>query len=379
MHVCFVLTTPFALNAFVAPVIRALINAGWQVTVITNATNSEIVGDLESRIEVIDMDIARAIAPWQDMRILWRLVRLFRTRRFDIVHSLMPKTGLLAMVASYAVGVPVRIHTFTGQVWATRRGPMRWFLRLLDRILALCATALLADSVSQRDFLVNEKVVVSGRIQVLGQGSVTGVDTARFKPEISWRSEMRRMLSIPAEAVLALYMGRMQKDKGLAELALAFSRVASKLPNIHLLLVGPDEGALAPALWQLSSWSDRVHVVGLTPEPEKYMAAADIFCLASYREGFGLSLIEAASAGLPSVASRIYGLTDAVIEGVTGLFVPAGNVDALAEAIQLLSEQPCLRLEMGAAARRRAEKDFPQKLVVQAWLAFYHHQATLRP
>ena len=101
------------------------------------------------------------------------------------------------------------------------------------------------------------------------------------------------------------------------------------------------------------------------------MAAADIFCLASHREGFGLSLIEAAATGLPCIAPRVYGVTDAVVEGVTGLLVPIKDVDALAAALRLLADQPLLRQLMGVNSRARAEKDFSQDAVVDAWLNFY--------
>lgn len=371
MRICFVLTAPFALNAFVAPTIRALLNQGWQITVVLNTAAGKVADDIAPDIEIINLNIARAISPLNDLRILLQLFRLFQSRQFDMVHSLMPKSGLLAMVASRLAGIKLRIHTFTGQVWVTRRGPMRWLLRALDRVLASCATALLADSVSQLEFLVNERIVAPGKIQVLGMGSVCGVDVARFKAQPVWRSETRAALGIRPDAAVLVYVGRMHMDKGVVALAQSFNQLAADFPTLHLLLVGPDEGALTPALATVSNYLGRVHCVGLTTQPEKYLAAADIFCLASYREGFGLSIIEAAAVGLPCVAFRIYGVTDAVIDGVTGLLAPAGNVDAFALAIAKLVRQPDLRQKTGFAAMQRVSQDFSQEVVVQAWLDFY--------
>ena len=374
MRICFVLTTPFALNAFVAPAIRALLARGDKVTVVVNAGAGPIAADIVGTIEIVDLEIARPIAPLRDLSSLLALFRLFRDQRYDIVHSVTPKAGLLAMMAARLAGIPMRIHTFTGQVWATRSGMMRWLLRSLDGLLAACASALLVDSVSQRDFLVEQKVAAPGRLHVLGEGSVAGVDTARFAPQQHRRDEVRAALGVPADAVLLLYIGRMHAEKGVLELAEAFALLAPRHTGLHLLLVGPDEGALQPALALLGTYRDRAQVIGLTSEPQNYMAAADIFCLASHREGFGLSLIEAAATGLPCVASRIYGVTDAVVEDVTGLLVPVKDVDALAAALKLLADQPLLRQQMGANGRARAEKDFSQDAVVAAWLNFYQQQ-----
>jgi glycosyltransferase involved in cell wall biosynthesis len=374
MRVCFVLTTPFALNAFVAPAIRELLARGDRVSVVVNSQAGPVAPDLLPAIELIDLEIARAIAPLRDLRALWTLFGLFRRGQFDIVHSVTPKAGLLAMLAARLAGIPVRVHTFTGQVWATRRGPMRWLLRSLDRLLAACASALLVDSASQRDFLVAESVVRAGRLDVLGEGSIAGVDTVRFAPDPVRRAAVRDELGLAPDAVLLLYIGRMHIEKGVIELAQAFAGLARRCAGAHLLLVGPDEGALQPALAAAGSSRERISVVGLTSEPQKYMAAADIFCLASYREGFGLSLIEAAAAGLPSVASRIYGVTDAVIDGATGLLVPVRDVPALAAALACLVEDPALRRELGQSARQRAQQQFSQAVVVAAWLAFYDRQ-----
>ena len=129
MHICFVITTPFALNAFVAPVIHALVNCGWKVTVMVNTDAGPVSSGLLARVEVIHLDIARQISLRKDINALWVLTRTCQAHRFDIVHSITPKAGLLAMTASRLAGVPLRVHTFTGQVWATRRGPMRHLLR----------------------------------------------------------------------------------------------------------------------------------------------------------------------------------------------------------------------------------------------------------
>lgn len=378
MHVCFVLTTPFALNAFVAPTIKALLAQGWQVTVLVNTDAGAVSDEILQGAEIIHLDIARNIAPLRDIKTLCMLMHIFRAQRFDIVHSITPKAGLLAMMAALLTGIGVRVHTFTGQVWVTRRGAMRWLLRSLDKVLARCATVLLVDSPSQRDFLAAEKITPLQSLHVLGEGSITGVDTSRFSPNAASRHGVRKHLKIPEDAILLLYVGRMHRDKGVAELVRSFVRVAAEFQHAHLLLVGPDEGDLMPALAFAGEFGNRIHTAGLTQQPEIYMAAADIFCLASHREGFGLSLVEAGSCRLPSIAYKIYGVTDAVANGLTGYLVPLCDEKAFACAMAELLEKPAERMEMGRAARQRAEQVFSQHIVVQAWLDFYALQVALQ-
>src|SRR4029453_12438909 len=129
--------------------------------------------------------------------------------------------------------VPVRIHTFTGQVWATRHGASRWFLRLCDVLIARRATDRLADSPSQREFLVCEGIASTSAIGVLGKGSVGGVDLATFKPDSAVRGAVRTGLGVRSEEVLLLYVGRLTRDKGVLDLARAFRSVADQHSQVR--------------------------------------------------------------------------------------------------------------------------------------------------
>ena len=344
----------------------------YDVTLIANGLEQDFSTLINESVQFIPVDIARKVSLWLDMVALFNLYKIFRKKHFDVVHSLMPKTALLAMLAAFFACVPKRIHTFTGQVWANKVGVARLGLKMLDKLVAKCATGLITDSASQRQFLISQHVVEGEKIVVLGNGSVCGVDAERFKPNLAARHEVRTNLGIPDSAIVYLFLGRLNKDKGIQDLAHAFVELAGNMHQAHLLVVGPDEGGMDMMLQLiLAKCSKQFHRIGFTNKPEDYMACADVFCLPSYREGFGSVLIEAAAVGLPAVASRIYGITDAVVDGETGVLHQPKNIEEIKRALLTLTIDTNLREKMSKQAMARAHNYFATDVVVAAMRKYY--------
>ena len=349
---CFVATIPDVVYSFLKDHIRASAKK-WQVTIVTHPNNAELLRDLDVRL--IPLAIRRKASPWHDLVALIRLTLLFRRERFDLVHSIMPKTGLLAMLAAWLAGVPVRMHTFTGQVWANKSGWKRAALKMFDKLIVTLATHILVDSTSQRDFLVAEGVLPQGKGEVIGHGSICGVDQHRFHADAQLREAVRAELGIGSAQTVILFLGRLNRDKGMLDLAAAFAEIASRRTDVVLVLVGAEEDVSFAQVQEIcGTHRERLRRVSFTPYPERYMAAADVFCLPSYREGFGQVVIEAAACGVPTVASRIYGITDALEDGKTGRLFPAGDVEALVSNLLALIDDAALRQHMGESARVRA-------------------------
>lgn len=367
-RLCFVTAVPMTVTAFLNTHIQRL-DDDFEIFVVSDFSGG--TAGVSPRATHIHAPIARDISPLRDLAGLWALLGIFRQHRFDIVLSVTPKAGLLAMMAGFLARVPCRIHWFTGQVWVTRQGLGRRILKAADRLIAALATSLLADSPSQRDFLVEQGVVRADKISVIADGSICGVDSERFCPNEVASQQVRASFGIPPEATVVLYLGRLNVDKGLRELAGAMKTLGERFATVHWLFVGPDEGEMAEGLRRAAgSFPDRVHFQGFTAQPEQFMAAADLFCLPSYREGFGSSILEAAAVGIPGVATRIYGLTDAVEAGVTGLLVPPRDVGALTTALADLLEDGTRRKLMGKAARQRAVERFGAARIVEGLVAF---------
>jgi len=368
--ICLVTTSPLIVNFFLLPFLASL-GRVYRVSLAVNPDVDTALADGHGA-EVIALPIRRKISPWSDLRTLARMIRLFRERQFDAIHSFSPKAGLLAMVAAWIARIPVRIHVFQGEVWLTRKGGMRLLLKFLDRLVARLATHVQVVSHSEREFLIREGIIGNAKSRVLGSGSLSGVDAARFRPDSEARAAVRAELGIAPEAMVFLFLGRLTRDKGVLDLAQAFASLAAVRPAAVLLLVGPDEERVRPKIESICrAHAGKLRFAGYTRTPERYIAAANALCLPSYREGFPTVIIEAAATGIPATGSRIYGITDAIIEGETGLLHTPADAKDLAKKMEMLMNDPALRERLGTRARQRAVDEFSQQRLTQALLDYY--------
>ena len=378
MRICRIATIPFSLIHNLGGQLDAIVAAGHELHLVCSRGPGFETLQRMPGVTVHALEMARMISPIADLRALVRLWRLYRRGNFDIVHSTTPKAGLLSALAGLFARVPLRLHTFTGQPWATLSGPVRWCARMSDWLITHFNTQCYADSASQRDFLIAEGLCRAAQVRVLGAGSIAGVDVAKIKHAAQQypTAATKAALSIPANSTIVVFVGRVTRDKGITELITAFERVLHLCPDCYLVVVGPlepERDALPAEILQTLRNHPRIRCTGYQPVPEKYLAAADLLCLPSYREGFGNVVIEAAALGVPPVGTSIVGLRDAVVDGETGLLVPPKNEAALADALIGLLTDAGKRKKMGHAAELRTTNFFSaahiNALVVQEYRA----------
>ncbi|MDA1332503.1 MAG: glycosyltransferase [Proteobacteria bacterium] len=369
--ICFVATTAFAVNAFLKEQILALSKIYKVILCVDNSVYPLSI-DLGQGLTVIYIRIERKVSLFRDIKAVLRLIKIISANSPDVVHTLTPKAGLLGLFAAWVNRVPIRCHTFTGQVWVTKSGLARYFLKQVDRFIVAFASNIFVDSNSQRQMLYRETIAKEGRIDMLGTGSIAGVNLKRFRPDVNTRLEKRRELGLSVGVCVYLFVGRITIDKGLFDLLTAFKEVAIDVPNVELWVVGPDEENLVCTLKNYSSNCNApIRWFTHTTSPEIMMAAADVLLLPSYREGFGSVIIEAAACELPAVAYRIDGVIDAIEEHFTGILVDVGNVESFAAAMKTLALDEELRVRLGRYARDRVQRRFSSELVTGAWLDFY--------
>ena len=383
MRICRVANSTFFLCHHLNDQIRATVAAGHEVHLIASASS----GLGEGRQDLLKLkgvyfhaiDIRREISPIADMCALIALFRYFMRVRFDIVHSVTSKGGLLTAVAGALALVPVRLHTFAGQPWANLTGPVRWIAKACDWLVARLSTRCYADSSAQRRFLQVEGIAPSPRIHVLGAGSIAGVDLRRFSPARFEQAAIKAELLIAEGAKVVTFVGRVSVDKGIVELVEAFERLGliSDIKTI-LLLVGPFETgrqAVPAETIEAIARNPNIRRIGYSDIPEKYLAVSDVFCLPSYREGFGSVVIEAAAMSVPAVVTGIFGLADAVVNGETGIFVPPYQAEELGRALAKMLTDDSFRLRLGRAAQARASQVFDAKVVNGYQIAEYERLA----
>ena len=374
VKICFVTTVPFQVNVFLEKHVLALLPYA-EVIIVTNLDDHEIcelLTTLTDRARVCHVPFRRTISPVHDLIALLKLVVVLNRERPLIMQSMSPKAGLLCAIAGWLLQVPIRVHWFTGQVWVTKQGLMRKLLKTLDTLIAKLTTNLLADSPSQMDFLIQQGVVQPAKIEVLGNGSVCGVNVDRFQPNPKCRSSVRQKYGVPDNAVLGLFVGRVTPEKGVLELAQAIRILKQHGVSLYVAFVGPDEGNMSTAITLASGGdSQRIIMTGFSATPESFMSAADFLVLPSYREGFGSTIIEAAACGIPAIGSRIYGIIDAIEEGKTGLLVEPRNPEQLAEAMRKLVIDRQYGSKLGIAARMRVLANFRSENLTEALVNYY--------
>jgi glycosyltransferase involved in cell wall biosynthesis len=317
------------------------------------------------------VEISRRITPLADLRSLWRLFRLLRRIRPDVVHGHTPKGGLLAMIAAWLCGVPVRVYHMFGLPMVTATGNKRRLLRWSERLSCRLAHQVFCVSPSLRAVALEERLGRPEKLAVLLNGTVNGVDAeGAFNPALlpsGTREAVRAEYGIPCSAPVVGFVGRLARDKGMVELAEAWKTLRAAYPDLHLLVVGPPEPHDPPpeAVEQLLRSDSRVHQTGEVEiaNMPRFYRAMDVLVLPTYREGYGMVLLEAAALELPVIASRIPGCVDVVRDGETGTLVPARDARAVAEAIRRYLNDGGLRRRHGEAGRTWMLRDFrPQDM-----------------
>jgi glycosyltransferase involved in cell wall biosynthesis len=325
--------------------------AGWELAVACGGKPPDWAEQAFAR--TFEVEIARRVSPLEDLRAIWQLIGVIRRYRPALVNAHTPKGGLIGAVAGAICGVPVVYHMH-GSVLETATGVVRVLLWLSEWLTCHLADRVVCVSKSLHTSAAAMGVVSETKACVLEGGSVNGVDAGgRFHPDAhaAARSAVRNAWGVDEDAVVAGFVGRLSNDKGIRELVEAAARIAVQAPSVMFVLIGdlderdPVGGSLVAEL----AASSNIIRVAATPEIERLYASFDILVLPTYREGLPTVLIEAAAMGLPVVATRVTGCVDVVIDGETGLLVPARDALSLAAAVQRYAESPTLRRSHGAA------------------------------
>ena len=360
--------------AFYAGQLAALREAGAIVYFLSSPSEDVAAHCAREGATFVPIAMERAPAPWRDARALATITRTLRGLDLDLVNAGTPKAGLLVTLAARAARVPARVHTLHGLRYEAATGPMRRALWAAQRLSCDAATDVVCVSASLRARAIETGLVTGARAVVLGDGSINGIDTDRFRLDDAARAAgaaLRARTGIAADAPVAGYLGRIARDKGVAELLSAWAQ--TRRPGWHLLVGGDVDDTDPPSAETLEALRGAadVHWIGEVADAVAFHAAIDVLVLPSRREGFPTAPLEAAALGRPTIATRVTGCVDAVVDGVTGALVTLGDPAALATAIARYLGDAALRRAHGDAARARVIERFSRERVHALTLAYY--------
>ncbi len=366
-RVAHVATVDLTLRFLVLPQLRALRDAGFDVTTIS--APGPWVADLQAEgIRHIPWPSAtRSWDPRSDARAFRELVAILRRERFDVVHTHNPKPGVMGRVAARIAGVPGVMNTVHGLYATPEDRPRRRAAVLAAEWLAArCSDLELYQSAEDLAWVRRRHLVRSDRSIHLGNG----VDLTAFTPERAEEERIRKLraeLGIGEDELVVGTVGRMVREKGYEELFRAARIVRERVPGARFLAVGAADTDKADALTAeaIEAVRDDVVFTGWREDVSDLMAVMDVFVLPSWREGMPRSAIEAAASGLPLVLTDIRGCREVVRDGVEGFLVPVRDPVRLADGIERLLVDPSLRSRSAVAARARAEERFDERRVTR--------------
>jgi sugar transferase (PEP-CTERM/EpsH1 system associated) len=298
------------------------------------------------------------LSPGLHLRLPWRLSRLFRQWRADIVHTHNDRPLLYAAPAARLARVSSVLHTKHGR--GTGNSRRQNFLAALAARFTDHFVCVSHDCAR----LAHEQGVPGNRVRTL----LNGIDTQRFAFTGSNPNG-------PAAIV-----ARLCADKDIGTLLDAVAIVTRAAPDFRLVIAGD-----GPCMSDLKLHSDRLNLgscvqfLGLVQNVPTLLQQARLYVLSSISEGVSLTLLEAMACGLPVVATRVGGTPEVVADGVSGLLVPPRDPAALAAALLRVHRDPFLAQQMGVAGRREVETNFDIRAMVARYESLYLESVSLEP
>lgn len=364
--ICFVTTISLTIKSFLIDFGRYLSeNENYDVTFICNTDVSMYEYETE-HIHYIPVKMKRGIA-FDGLSVIWHLYKIFKREKFDIVQYSTKNASVYTCIAASMAGIKTRIYCQWGMMFVAMHGIKRYLIKASELLISGLATDIESESFSIYNAALKEKVYTAKKACVVWNGSACGVnlDGYDISKREQWRKEIRKRYNIPTDAVVFGWCGRITSDKGHNELFSAFRALNKTDKNTRLLMVGSYDNVetIDKELFDWAQSCPEVIFTGYSKEVPKMYSAMDVFCSLSYREGFGLVVIEAAAMGLPGIVTDVPGQIDTHVNMETGISVHAKDVASVVDAMIFYISNPEKRITMGREARKQVEKKYSQKIL----------------
>lgn len=360
-----------------------------QLNYINNKPDFELIGvsapgdelnilSAQEGINVKGLKMERGISPLKDFVSIINLYFFLLKEKPLIIHSHTPKAGLVSMIAGFLARVPIRIHTFTGLIFPSKKGFFQKVLIFFDKLICFCATNIYPEGEGVRRDLIQYSITKKN-LKVLANGNINGIDIKQFSLEnfdTQTITLIRSNLKFSSEDIIFLFVGRILKDKGVDELVNAFLKINQKYNNSKLLIVGSFEDEINPVsefTKQEIISNNNITYVGFQIDVRQFFAIADVFILPSYREGFPNVVLQAGAMELPSIVTNINGSNEIIKDEFNGLIIEPQNENHLYFAIERYILDNNLRNNHKQKIRQNIIQKYNQKDVWNATIEEYHN------
>lgn len=334
MKICGITTRPGTAKVMFKNLEYAHLN-GYKCTVICQPCKEFKQGFTWGEFIPIEMNRGN-VSPLEALKATYRLYKIFRKNKYDIIQYASSNAGLYASLAGYFAHIPNRIFLQWGIPYVEYKGFKRAFYKLIEFLTCKFSTSIQPDSNSNLQFALQEGLYNQKKGVVLGRGSAQGVDLCKFNInyKTKWREEIRKEYNISPQTKIFCFVGRIVPQKGVNELLQVFLKL--KDSDFILLIVGPPDEIelLDRRVLEETNNSPKIIMVGSVQDPERFHAAADFFVLPSYREGFPNTILEAGALGVPSIVTNINGMIDLVEDDINGFICEPKSVESLQQAVQ---------------------------------------------
>jgi glycosyltransferase involved in cell wall biosynthesis len=368
IKVVHVVNSDLGLKSHLGNYMRYQVNLGYQVSAVVSpgkwlTEDTMILDDIFVKI----IPLRSRISPLEDVNSLAKLIDYFHVKRFDIVHTHSIKPGFLGRLAAKLAGVPIIVHTFHGiNLYEEMPARQHLLFKLVETLGCKCGDSILSQSKEDMDLAVREKICSANKLHYLGNG----IELERFNPHTIKFSSVNALRSelgiLPHQKVIG-FIGRSEREKGVCEFIEAANLLKRQGVQAKYLIIGPQQPEKRTAvssceLLQMCEAKEDLMFLGYRTDVPVLLSLMDIVTLPSYHEGIPRCLMEAAAMGKPVVATRVRGIQETVLDGKTGILVPARSGIELANGISKIINNPEFQEELGRNAREYALTKFDERL-----------------
>lgn len=361
--VCFITTISGTITSFIFEFAKYMHkNGDYDITFICNK-DENFAKELPDYIHYIPIKMERGISVG-GIRACIQMWEIFRKNKYDLIQYSTPNASLYASIAGWLARVPVRLYCQWGLAYIGFSGIKRIIFKCEEKFVCKLSTWIEPDSRGNLRFCHEQKLYSTKIGSVVHKGSASGVSLKKFNisKKECYRNEIRKKYEIPEEGFVYGFVGRITGDKGINELLAATKNILKVYENVYVLMVGgmDREESVNTKLYEWSKKNPHVIYCGSTNEVQKYMSAMDCYVMPSYREGFGLTVVEAGAMGIPVICTDIPGPTDAIHNGENGLIIEKKDIKGLEDAILKLYSDPKLAKELGQRGYDNVKENYEQ-------------------